>query len=148
MMFSRLVKFFENLSSLVADHFWPPKQYTLQEHGLSSTSDYLGNWQNASLSWASSKENVTSQELFDLLTFRFDELISWIMVWTVEALDENYICAKYVSSENQRSPNYPCSNSTFFEVTEQRGKSRGKCWTIALRDEYKQKGIKRLTFQT
>ena len=138
-----IVKIFEDLSSLVADHC------IVQEHGISPTSDYLGTWQKAPLSWTSFIENVTSQELFDLSTFRFDELISWITVWTVEPLDENYVCAKYVSSENRSwSPSYPCSNSTFFEVTEQRGKWRGKCWTVALKNEYKQRGIKRLNLQT
>ena len=48
----------------------------MQDHGLLSN-EYKTYGTNESLPWTSARHNVTRQQLFDLVTYTFEEVVAW-----------------------------------------------------------------------
>ena len=117
----------------------------MQDHGYKQVKEYQLKGTNESLPWTSARHNVTRQQLFDLVTYTFEEVVAWAALKGAK----NYkgkSCVIYAESMDL-SWYRTCLLEKFFEVTEHRNQKFGKCWTLVIKNEYKLEGIRGLTLQ-
>ena len=118
----------------------------MQDHGYKQVQEYQTKGTNESLPWTSARHNVTRQQLFDLLTYTFGEVVAWVKIRGAKSY-KGKSCVIYADWIDQNSYK-TCLVEKFFEVTEQRNTKYGKCWTMAVKNEYILEGIRRFTLQT
>ena len=120
----------------------------MQDHGL-LFNEYKTYGTNESLPWTSARHNVTRQQLFDLVTYTFEEVVAWAALKGAK----NYkgkSCVIYADHDADwidQNTYQTCLVEKFFEVTEQRNTKYGKCWTLVLKNEYILEGVRKLTFK-
>ena len=107
-----------------------------QFHGIPSVENYNYKY---NLSWSSQAENTTEQKLFDDVTQRYADIINSTRIRHFKA-DEKGSSTVTFSSEN---------STTIYsnvEVTEQRHRLFGKCYSIRPVEKYRVLGIYYIKF--
>ena len=117
----------------------------MQDHGYKQVQEYQLKGTNESLPWTSARHNKTRQQLFDLVTYTFEEVVAWASIKGAKKI-KGKSCVIYADWIDQNSYK-TCLVEKFFEVTEQRNTMFGKCWTLVLKNKYKLEGIRGLTLQ-
>ena len=118
----------------------------MQDHGYKQVQEYQLKGTNESLPWTSARHNVTRQQLFDLVTYTFEEVVASAIIKAAKKY-KGKRCVIYADGIDQSKNTRTCLVEKFFEVTEQRNTKYGKCWTLVIKNEYILEGIRRLTLE-
>ena len=110
----------------------PTPVFNDQDHGFENGKYYFD---KKALTWSCSQNNVTPQQLFDLVTYGFDDLIN---------TKKSYLHTKAPFNQNTSETKWEGLNDENSIVQEQRIKKRGKCWTISFPGNVTQLGIRKI----
>ena len=89
-------------------------------HGIPSVKHYNYKYNT---NWSSRVDNISEKELFDDVTLRYEDIINRTTIRTFKS-DEGGICRKSIYNDNATI----IHNN--LEVTEQRHRKFGKCYSI------------------
>ena len=90
------------------------------------------------LNWTSNDANVSQQMLFDLVTQRYDEIVSKFKIRFNHADETGRSSIEFSVEDNK--------NEAYFNVTEQRHRKFGKCYSVHPSKKYRLLGIYYIVF--
>ena len=104
--------------------------YEFQDHGVNKIKQYNGYEERKNLLWKSNSTNLTEQQLFDEVTYRFEEIVGYIQIRSHKNKESNKNKIYYNSSEYWNS-----------SIKEHRHRKYGKCYVFMPEKHILQRGV-------
>ena len=104
--------------------------YEFQFHGVNQTKQYNGYDEKENLLWKGNSTNLTEQQLFGEVTYKFEEIVEFIQIRLHKNKNSNKNKIYYNNSENWNS-----------SIKEHRHRKYGKCYVFMPGKNILEKGV-------